>query len=463
MKRYYILTTVAILLLLCMQAFYAMSLYSDYANRFCYNFDEIYYTSIDKEYFESSLKHSGLDHRKHDQKTYQTYAVEDMPPGMFDSLQKAHPMPPPPPSYNIDQLIADGILRNASDIAYQVTRNAYYDKGVRFNVAIFDSIFTADFGHSVDHCFVVTDSLGNITSSTSKKELSSYSKKTTPYKLGIQARETVVGYYNIPLFSFIIHSTWSLAASLLMLAVVVMSLMVQIKIIRKKQVALTRINQNINGTIHDLKSPLAGLSMTIGVAKKMATSDELRRIFTLNQSNIKNLIATIDSLLSVARRNNAMHKQEITVEQLTSTVDAIISDLDTLYAHKPHTIAVENRLPSDITFTADALHIESIVRNLLDNAIKYADAVVNIQLLLANNDKTITFVITDNGWGIPSKYHKKLRKEFFQVPRTVESPRGYGVGLTHVYNIIRAHNGTIDIESTVGKGTIFTVKIPRNG
>jgi signal transduction histidine kinase len=260
-----------------------------------------------------------------------------------------------------------------------------------------------------------------------------------------------------------VNSIWGFAISLLILIIIALSLIVQLIIIRRKQERLSHIEQNITGTIHDLKSPLSGLAMTLGAAQKYVQSDEMRCIFSLNQSNVKHLLRTIDSLLSVARKANGrlvLQRQVITVPQLLESLNIIIQDLDNIYQNKPHTIAIQNNLPEGCSFNAEPIYIENIIRNLIDNSLKYSDDNVKVVVYLQEKGDNIIFAVADTGWGIPKKYLKKLFKSYFRLPQA-ESTKGYGVGLSYVKYIVGEHGGQLYVESTEGFGSTFYVTLPK--
>ena len=135
--------------------------------------------------------------------------------------------------------------------------------------------------------------------------------------------------------------------------------------------------------------------------------------------------------------------------------------LDVLYANKPHTIKVFNKIrPEDAVFT-DSMYVENVLLNLVENAVKYADNGVSVRISLSICDKRLFMTVEDDGWGIPRKYQKKLFTPFFQVPRDeCHNQKGFGLGLAQVKYILKGLGGDITLESEEDKGSKFVCVIP---
>ena len=118
---------------------------------------------------------------------------------------------------------------------------------------------------------------------------------------------------------------------------------------------------------------------------------------------------------------------------------------------------------TNFTIDADRLHITSVLYNLFDNALKYSKEDPSIEIKLSELPADIIELkIKDNGIGIPKEYQSKIFEKFLRVPAGDRHDiKGYGLGLSYVSEIIRRHMGYITVESELGKGTTFTIKLPR--
>ena len=106
------------------------------------------------------------------------------------------------------------------------------------------------------------------------------------------------------------------------------------------------------------------------------------------------------------------------------------------------------------------MHITNILGNLLDNAAKYTQREPQISVGTSNpNPETLQIKVKDNGIGIEKKHQKLIFDQFFRVPTgNRHDVKGFGLGLYYVKTIVTAHNGTIDVSSTPGEGSTFTLQ-----
>ena len=109
----------------------------------------------------------------------------------------------------------------------------------------------------------------------------------------------------------------------------------------------------------------------------------------------------------------------------------------------------------------DKIHLINAIRNLLDNAIKYAYDKPNIHIHTSNIDNYLIISIADNGIGIDKKYHENVFNKFFRVPTgDIHNVKGFGLGLAYVKKIVELHDGKISLLSKPNLGTTFTIQLP---
>jgi signal transduction histidine kinase len=115
---------------------------------------------------------------------------------------------------------------------------------------------------------------------------------------------------------------------------------------------------------------------------------------------------------------------------------------------------------------ADRVQVERMITNLLSNALKFTAEGGEVRLSARRVPGSIELVVEDTGRGIPAEHLPHIFDRFYRVPGSGTAPapdQGLGLGLSFVAWIAKAHNGVIDVQSTPGKGTRFTITLPAAG
>ena len=217
-----------------------------------------------------------------------------------------------------------------------------------------------------------------------------------------------------------------------------------------------------NNMTHELKTPIAvAYSATDALLHFGAGEQKEKReqYLTICKEQLEKLTGLVEQILSMSierRLKLILKKEEIEVKGL---LNSLISE-HRMKADKDVHFNLDIQ-PEDLTMKGDKTHLNNVFSNLIDNAIKYSKEQVTIDIKAYRNDTFFLFKIKDNGRGIPSDKQKYLFEKFYRISQgNQHNIKGYGIGLFYVKTIIDKHQGVIEVNSVVDKGTEFIIKIP---
>jgi two-component system phosphate regulon sensor histidine kinase PhoR len=220
----------------------------------------------------------------------------------------------------------------------------------------------------------------------------------------------------------------------------------------------------INNMTHELKTPLATISLAvdaIGNEKVMSNRDKISYFSGIIKEENKRMNKQVESILQSAlieKNEITLNLQPIDVHQvIQSTVD----NLQLQLANKDARVELQLDAVQPV-IKADEVHFSNVIFNLLDNAIKYSRQQLDIKISTFNTRKTVVISIADNGIGMSRDTVSRIFEKFYRAHTgNVHNVKGFGLGLSYVKAIIDAHHGKIRVESTLGKGSKFTMEFPQ--
>lgn len=385
----------------------------------------------------------------------------DMTPEEKDSLLKISPISEGD-TLDIAKMRKKGLAQTMGDVFDLFQQDDALKKGKPINLRTLDSLFIESSKPNFNYRFltydqnkVLTDSVGNL-----NKNNPVYSSKL--YPLGTQGLQYLQIKADIPMSDFIKQQilTLSLSASLMLIAL--LCLYFQLVGIKKRTELLLKREASVNGTIHDLKAPLNSIITMLSWFKMSELNPEKKKAIENSQMGVKHLVYNIESLLISAREDRQKIILNKTIVNIPALVETVKEELDLLYQGKPHTIEMINELSADITVFADSMYVENVIRNLIENSLKYSDDNVIVKVIMSVINNKLQISVKDNGWGIEPQHRKKLFTQFYQVPRNEEqTQKGHGIGLAQARYIITEHGGEIKMTSGENnKGCVFTFTLP---
>ena len=230
-----------------------------------------------------------------------------------------------------------------------------------------------------------------------------------------------------------------------------------------KQKRLSEIQKDfVNNMTHEFKTPLASIQLSADVLKNPTILHNEQRLLnyaTIISTEAKRLSHQVERVLQMAQGNKGEIQLSKSLFVWQTLIKETLSSFDQAIALKRATINLD--LPTaPISYFGDQLHLRNCISNLIDNALKYTekDPVITISIGIAQQ---LRIAVEDNGIGINKNDQKLLFKKFYRVNTgNIHNVKGFGLGLSYVRLIINAHNGRIECESDLGKGTKFVIYLP---
>lgn len=229
----------------------------------------------------------------------------------------------------------------------------------------------------------------------------------------------------------------------------------------KNNATLKRTTDFVNNMTHELNTPIANIALAVSAIQKPTASDERKVSYaSIIKSENERLKLQVERLLDISR----LESSGLCLRTETLDLHLILQEITTSFS-----IAVtkENgQLTSELNAKNSIVHgdrvlLSNVISNLLDNALKYSGGAPVIKITTGNTGNMFELRVTDNGRGIPESEQRLIFEKYYRVSDgDVHDIKGFGLGLTYVRKVVEAHQGSITVDSTPGKGSTFILKLP---
>ena len=228
---------------------------------------------------------------------------------------------------------------------------------------------------------------------------------------------------------------------------------------RERRVEELRRDFVVNAS-HELKTPVTSLQ-TLAEALQVTISRDPDRSVALVQrlgDEADRLVQLVHDLLDLRRLEEPGPLERTSVD-LAELVRRVVAEL--LPLAEEHDIDVEVDLPDRAYLAGSVSDLEVIVKNLVGNALQYSDPGGRVQLRLGTEDGSRVLTVVDAGIGIPRSDLTRIFERFYRVDTArSRATGGTGLGLSIVRHAVERHGGTIRVDSLLGEGSTFTVRLP---
>lgn len=256
---------------------------------------------------------------------------------------------------------------------------------------------------------------------------------------------------------------WFIIGAVLFTLIITTAFFITIRTLLKQK-KLSEIKSDfINNMTHEFKTPLATISLAVDALKneKVERDKEKTSYFTniIKEEN-KRMNKQVETILQAA----LLDKQEVqlNLKKLPAhqMIKSALNNITLQVEEKAGKLDVVLEATND-SIMADEVHFTNLVNNLLDNAVKYSKDNLAIKLSTHNTGKYLQVKIEDNGIGMNRETLNRIFEKFYRAHTgNIHNVKGFGLGLSYVKTMVTAHKGTIKAESTLGKGSTFTLQFP---
>jgi signal transduction histidine kinase len=225
---------------------------------------------------------------------------------------------------------------------------------------------------------------------------------------------------------------------------------------RQRQARLT----HIAGVVHDLRNPLAALQLSAALVdpeQPLPPETSVRRAFALVRRQVARLNRMTEDLLDAAH----ISAGRLALKPSRVDLRGVVRDVAVLFegVSENHDVCID--VPAQpCVVMCDPLRVEQTLSNLVSNAIKYSPRGGSVRIRLLRDGDVASVSVSDEGVGIAEADLDDIWEPFRRTGVSAETIPGVGLGLWTSQRIVEAHGGSIDVQSTIGRGSTFTVSLP---
>ncbi len=249
------------------------------------------------------------------------------------------------------------------------------------------------------------------------------------------------------------------ASILIVLSIISMFLYATNTLIRQKKLSEENV-KFFNHMTHEFSTPLTNIHLATSLINKSNTDTRIAGYIQILSAETSNLKKQLGQVLSLANSNHQGIQLDKSKTDLLHLVEEAITGMQLQINEKSAVIYVhasERAYP----ILADKVHVRNVIKNLIDNALKYNNdrPEINIDIIKTNDQWCVR--VRDNGMGIHENEHSKIFDPFYRGANQMNTSNGFGLGLNYVKKILHLHEGDIHIESIKPNGSSFNLYFPK--
>ncbi len=254
-----------------------------------------------------------------------------------------------------------------------------------------------------------------------------------------------------------------LGLSLLLAGVLIFCFVYTIRTIFRQKEFAGRLSDFINNMTHEFKTPISTIALASeALARPEVYGDEsrLQRYNGIVADEITRMKRQVEKILQMAALEEGEYELTLTTVDVHQLIRGAAENIALQLNARGGRITMQlNAVES--TIRADALHIQNVLHNVLDNAMKYSESKPEISVETLNEEGMFVIRVRDNGIGISAENLSKVFDKYYRVPTgNLHDVKGFGLGLSYVKLVTDAHHGHVSITSEQGKGSTVQLQFP---
>jgi len=300
------------------------------------------------------------------------------------------------------------------------------------------------------------------------------------------ARDLIATEFHVPLFhlafgqpqgelavsfsgreAYLFGQLWpALSASVLFIAIIALCFAYTVRTIMRQQRLAAGMVEFVNNMTHEFKTPIATITLATeairrpDVVRSSARVGKYNGMIAEETLRMKNQVDRILQMAVVEEGDYELSLTDVDMDAVIRTaVGSAALDVESRGGSITCALGAERHV-----IRGDAVHLASVVHNILDNASKYSPGAPVITVSTANDGSWLILRVKDRGIGIPQEHLGRVFDKYYRVPTgNLHDVKGFGLGLSYVRLLVEAHGGTITLKSRPDDGTEVELRFPEGG
>jgi two-component system phosphate regulon sensor histidine kinase PhoR len=259
--------------------------------------------------------------------------------------------------------------------------------------------------------------------------------------------------------------TWMIIFSALFTIIIISAFYITVRTMLNQKKMSEIKSDFINNMTHEFKTPLATISLAVDALKNEKVMNDKAKWQYFNniiKDENKRMNKHVETILQAALMEKQEFRLNLIPVHIHELLPRIVDNFQLQLNEKNGAVEFLLNAANDVIHV-DEVHFTNILSNLIDNAIKYSKENLVIKLTTHRTPRYFIIQIQDNGIGMSKETVKRVFEKFYRAHTgNLHNVKGFGLGMSYVKSVVDAHKGRIRVESTLGKGSTFTIEIPTN-